>query len=370
MLDSITRPTLLLDIEKMKSNLDFMVSKANRLNVTLVPHFKTHQSKEIGQYFLDRGIEAITVSSVQMAEYFAENGWKDITVAFPFNRLETAAINRLIAAEIKIKLLITDRDTVAFLADHLEGSVDLFIELDTGYNRSGVDSDDIATIKLIVDEMAKSEKTAFYGLYLHPGNTYAQDSLDEIKSLWADAIQKINQVRDALTLSGVGDILVRMGDKPGCCVVDEMDGVDEIGPGNFVFYDLVMNYLNVCKESDIAVAVACPVVAKHDGRKELVIHGGAVHFSKDHLFDENEHKFFGEVVILEDSGWSSIIPDSKLVSISQEHGVLKVCEDLFNILEVGDVVGILPIHSCLTANLMSEYVTLSKHRLTHMSGRS
>lgn len=28
------------------------------------------------------GIQSITVSSLQMAEYFVEDGWKDITVAF------------------------------------------------------------------------------------------------------------------------------------------------------------------------------------------------------------------------------------------------------------------------------------------------
>lgn len=364
MLETITRPTLILDLEKMKSNIDFMVDKANRLGVKLVPHFKTHQSKEIGQFFLDRGIEAITVSSVKMAEYFVANGWRDVTVAFPFNRLEIAVIKNFLKQGVKVKLLITDTKTVSFLAEHLQESVDLFIELDTGYKRSGVSTDNLDEIKAIVNEMAKSDKTNFYGLYCHPGNTYHEDSVEAIKSLWADSIKKMNQVRDGLT--NFKSLTVRMGDTPGCCVVENMVGVDEIGPGNFVFYDLVMNYLNVCKESDIAVAVACPVVAKHEGRNEIIIHGGAVHFSKDHLFDENEQKFFGEVVILEETGWSAIIPDAKLISISQEHGILKVSNELFDTLNVGDVVGVLPIHSCLTANLMGEYFTFSGDQLEHM----
>lgn len=365
MLETITRPTLILDVEKMKSNIDFMVDKGSRLNVKLVPHFKTHQSKEIGHYFLERDIQAIAVSSVLMAEYFVKNGWKDITIAFPFNRLEIPVINGFLKQGVKVKLLITDVETVAFLAEHLEGTVDLFIELDTGYNRSGVAVDDVVQIELIAKEMAKSTKTHFYGLYCHPGNTYHEDSLEAIKSLWADAIKKVNNVRDGLIVFS-NDLLIRMGDTPGCRVVEEMGGVDEIGPGNFVFYDLVMNYLNVCDESDIAVAVACPIVAKHEGRKEIIIHGGAVHFSKDYLFDENEQKFFGEVVILSEAGWSNILPEAKLISVSQEHGILKVAQELFDELKVGDVVGILPIHSCLTANLMGEYLTFSSHRLEHM----
>lgn len=364
MLETITRPTLLLDLEKLKSNIEFMVDKANRLNVKLVPHFKTHQSKEIGRYFLDRGIEAITVSSVMMAEYFVVNGWRDVTVAFPFNRLEIEVINKFLSQGVKVKLLVTDNETVAFLAQHLQGSVDLFIELDTGYKRSGVSTDNLREIKAIANEIAKSDNTNFYGLYCHPGNTYHEDSLEAIKSLWADSIKKMNQVRDILT--NFKSLIIRMGDTPGCCVVENMDGVDEIGPGNFVFYDLVMNYLNVCKESDIAVAVACPIVAKHEGRKEIIIHGGAVHFSKDHLFDENEQKFFGEVVILEKTGWSTIIPDTKLISISQEHGIFKVSDELIDTLNVGDVIGVLPIHSCLTANLMRSYLTLDGQKMEHM----
>lgn len=365
MLETITRPTLILDLEKMKSNIDFMVDKASRLNVKLVPHFKTHQSKEIGKYFLERDVQAIAVSSVKMAEYFVGNGWKDITVAFPFNRLEVTTINRFLEQGVKVKLLITDVDTVAFLADHLEGAVDLFIELDTGYNRSGVSVDAMAEVESIAQEMAKSSKTHFYGLYCHPGNTYQEDSLEAIKSLWANSIKKVNRVRDGLR-SFSDSLFIRMGDTPGCSVVEEMNGVDEIGPGNFVFYDLVMNYLNVCEESDIAVAVACPIVAKHESRKEIIIHGGAVHFSKDHLFDENEQKFFGEVVILNEESWSNIIPEAKLISVSQEHGILKVNQEVFDALKVGDIVGVLPIHSCLTANLMGEYLTFSSQKLKHM----
>ncbi len=365
MIEKITRPTLLLDTKKMETNIDFMVEKADRLDVKLVPHFKTHQSKQIATFFNERGVDAITVSSVEMAAYFAENGWKDITVAFPFNRLEVEVINDFIRQGVTFKLLVTDGETVSFLNERLVGRVGLFIELDAGYNRSGVSTELTDEIKALAQEIIKSEKTEFYGLYCHPGNTYHSDSIEDIKRLWADAIEKTNTVRKAL--SGIGnDLIIRMGDTPGCAIVEDMEGIDEIGPGNFVFYDLVMNYLNVCAESDIAVAVACPIVAKNDMRREIVIHGGAVHFSKDHLFDESEKKFFGEMVIINDTGWSDIIPDAKLISVSQEHGVLKVSDELLETLAVGDIVGILPIHSCLTANLMGEYLTLEGYQFDHM----
>ena len=102
---NITKPTLILDKEKCLRNIEKMVSKAENNNLTLRPHFKTHQSLIIGDWFKMFGINSITVSSIVMAKYFAENGWNDITVAFPVNIREIAEINKL-AQKIKLNILI------------------------------------------------------------------------------------------------------------------------------------------------------------------------------------------------------------------------------------------------------------------------
>ena len=342
-----------------------MKERSERLGVKLIPHFKTHQSHAIGSWFKEAGVSSITVSSIKMAEYFAKDGWKDITVAFPINILEIKAINQIISKDVDLKLLIVSADTVLELESSLSGHVKVLIEMDAGYNRTGVSTDDSKTIDEIISAINQSDKCELYGLYCHPGNTYHTKSHDQIKAIWADAISKLKSVKSILA-SNHPDIKIRMGDTPGCTVVDEMDGIDEIGPGNFVFYDLVMDHIGVCQEEDIAVAVACPVVAKNDKRNQIVIHGGAVHFSKDYLLDSNGNKFFGEVVILQEGGWSPIVKGIKLSSISQEHGILTASEEVMQVVNVGDIIGMLPIHSCLTANLMKSYTTLSGEVLDHM----
>ena len=84
-LDSIKRPTLLVDEAICRENIRWMAEKAARLGVNFRPHFKTHQSKQMGRWFREEGIKSITVSSVSMAKYFNEDGWDDITIAFPLN---------------------------------------------------------------------------------------------------------------------------------------------------------------------------------------------------------------------------------------------------------------------------------------------
>jgi D-serine deaminase-like pyridoxal phosphate-dependent protein len=43
--------------------------------------------------------------------------------------------------------------------------------------------------------------------------------------------------------------------------------------------------------------------------------------------------------------------------LSQEHGILKVTHKEFDSFKVGDLVEIIPVHSCLTANLAKTYLT-------------
>ncbi len=101
------KPTLIVDKKRCKKNIEKMVSKAKKNNLIFRPHFKTHQSSKIAELFKEYGINKCTVSSVEMAEYFAENGWKDITIAFPFNILEINEINKLLIRRQYICFLLS-----------------------------------------------------------------------------------------------------------------------------------------------------------------------------------------------------------------------------------------------------------------------
>ena len=113
------KPTLIIDTAKVKLHIENMQSKATASQVIFRPHFKTHQSAEIGQLFKERGIVKITVSSVSMARFFARHGWKDITIAFPVNLSEIDEIEQL-ASHITLNLLVESTFSTQYLADHLE----------------------------------------------------------------------------------------------------------------------------------------------------------------------------------------------------------------------------------------------------------
>jgi D-serine deaminase-like pyridoxal phosphate-dependent protein len=127
--------------------------------------------------------------------------------------------------------------------------------------------------------------------------------------------------------------------------------------------------LGSCEFNQIAIVVGCPVVAIHFERKEIIVHGGAVHLSKDALVINNK-QIYGQAVTFSSKGWQK--PNEKIfvTKLSQEHGTIQATEKLLKSVKIGDMIGIIPIHSCLTANLMKLYYTTDDDTLDHLSGGS
>ena len=356
----LTKPTILIDENKCRNNIRHMQEKAERNDVVLAPHFKTHQSKAIGQWFKDAGIKAITVSSIDMALYFAEDGWSDITIAFPLNILQVKEITEL-AAKTRLTILATELSTVHRLVEQIDVHVDVLIEIDCGYNRSGVWWEDFKKIQALIDGVNNTQH-GFKGFYCHSGQTYHEDNAEAVLAIFNDSLHKLHdlQIRFADAKPEIS-----VGDTPSCSLSDDFPGVYSIHPGNFVFYDLTQVKIGSCREQQIGIALACPVVSKNDHLNHLVVHGGGVHLSKD-VLETSHGKIYGKMVTLTDHNWSFDLGDNYVVSISQEHGIIKVSPKVYEQISVGDVIGILPVHSCMAADVMGSMFTTTGEPLDHM----
>lgn len=346
----IVRPTLLVDKDICMRNIEKMAKKASDNNLHFRPHFKTHQSAKIGEWFKVYGVDAITVSSIRMAEYFAANGWDDITLAFPLNIHEVDHVNRL-AASIKFNVLIENREAAEVLTKNISNPIGVYINIDTGYNRSGILASRTGIIDSVLKIISKSKKIIFKGFLNHTGNTYQAKSTNEIFSRHFDALLKMKSLKQRYT-KNFPNVEISMGDTPSCSICTNFNDIDEIRPGNFVFYDLMQQNLGVCSFDDIAVKLVCPVVAKHVSRNEIIFYGGAVHLSKDWIMNINGKKMFGRVVIQSGGKKELLQPLNYVSKLSQEHGTIKVTQNQFKKFKVGDFVEIIPVHSCLTANEM------------------
>lgn len=359
----MTFPSLILNSDTAERNIKKMARKASDLSVEFRPHFKTHQSLEIGKWFRNEGVKAITVSSVKMAEYFSQDSWKDITIAFPVGIHNVHRLNELCSTGT-VSILAVDAQTLKEFDEKLTNKLGIYIELDPGYGRSGIPIKDFFTLDNLKSVVEQSERLLFKGFYTHAGHSYKCRSKQEIQEIAGPILNQLTNLKKHF------DDPICFGDTPSCSVLNSFGPIDQISPGNFVFYDWTQTKINSCSEEDIAVAMFCPVVAKYPKRNQLLIHGGAVHFSKDNFPDNDNNLYFGMVAQKTENGWGASMPGNILSSISQEHGTITCTPEFFGQVNVGDVISILPIHSCLTADLMGEYITIEGTRIDHMTRKT
>lgn len=351
----LTRPTLLLDKKRCLQNIERMAQKAASQGLVLRPHFKTAQSKKVGNWFRDFGVRTITVSSIRMAEYFAEDGWNDITIAFPHNLHETDRLISL-AEQTQINIVAENIESLQPLTKRLKHPIQVMIKADCGYHRTGLSIQEKNQIDRLIEFIEQHPPLSFRGFLTHSGHSYKVRGKQEIAKIHHESITEFAKFR-AEYEQAHPKLWLSYGDTPTCSAMDHFDGVNELRPGNFVFYDLSQWHIGSCNLDQIAVAMACPVVAKHPQRREVIIYGGGVHFSKDRVKTLENMEYYGLVVEADADSWQVDANAPKVVSLSQEHGTVKGSVDWLEKVKIGDWLYILPVHSCMTADLMKEYLT-------------
>lgn len=346
----LAKPTFLIDKEKTILKIEKMIKKAKSNELTFRPHFKTHQNKEVGRWFRDLGVFAITVSSFEMAEFFASDGWDDITVAFSVNPNEIETINTL-SHKIKLNVVLEDISVVDQLDSKLHNPVGVYIEINTGYHRAGLNPDDVDLITPLIQRLDECHNINFKGFLTFAGHSYHSRSTVEILKVHKEYMEDMLGLKNKY-ISTHPMLELSIGDTPTCSIAGDFNGIGEIRPGNFVFYDLMQVIIGSCTRKEVSAIVACPVVAIHEDRGEVIIFGGAVHFSKEAISTQERGDYHGDVVRLHDGLWNCDDTGAYLSWVTQEHGIVKASASFINKIKIGDFIGVIPVHSCLVANLM------------------
>jgi D-serine deaminase-like pyridoxal phosphate-dependent protein len=260
-------------------------------------------------------------------------------------------------AEIgNLNLLVDHPDTVRALeevATSRKMCLPVFLEIDCGGGRSGVDpASDVA--QLLVRRLADSEDIDLRGLLTHAGHAYRARSRSEAYEVACEERNLMTAFAAEVRDLGVDLPEVSVGSTPTLRAIDDLTGITEARPGNYVFFDAIQAAIGSCDLDDVAYSVLATVISVDPEQGRAVIDAGALALSKDpgpsHVDPECG---FGLPVTLEDQ---HPLPGLRIVGLTQEHGTLS--GPGVEALHPGTRIRIIPNHSCLSAACFDRYHVL------------
>jgi D-serine deaminase-like pyridoxal phosphate-dependent protein len=349
-IEELKTPAFLVDLPKLKANIESMKERARLHGVALRPHVKTHKTAEIARMQIQDEAAGITVSTLAEARFFQKAGFDDITYAFPItpNKLAAAAelTGRMKRFHILLDQLETARAVEAYGRDN-KVSFSVFLKVDCGYHRAGVNPLAPESIEL-AQHIHASEHIRFRGILTHAGHSYHCRNPEEIIKVARQEKDVMVEFDSRLKKHGISCETVSVGSTPTAIHAPGWQGVSEIRPGNYAFFDKFQADIGSCGLDEVAVAVLTTVAAHYPQHNQILIDAGALALSKDP----------GAVHIDEKIGYGAVPqnPLFKVFSISQEHGLITSETAIdFRAFPVGSLLKVIPNHSCLTAALFPKY---------------
>src|ERR1044072_9132143 len=360
-LETLKTPGLVLDVAKVKRNAETMSRRVKQFGADLRPHIKTHKCIEVARIQTAGHSGAVTVSTRTEARAFAANGFTKVTYAIP---IEPGKFNEAIeiSRDCELSLLTDDPEVPEQLNDAAKLAnvrLNLFLKVDCGYPRCGVEPGNPAATE-IPKRILDASNLRFAGILTHAGHSYNCQTKAEVLALAKHERDLMADFGAALRKE-IGQVpIVSIGSTPTITSVDHLDGINEVRPGNYIFFDAFQATLGSCSFDDCALTVLASVVHRDRERRKVIIDAGAIALSKDRgPAHHNPDCGYGRVLDLEGKDLNLTISE-----MSQEHGVMIAKdENVFERLRVGSRVRVLANHSCLTAAQHTHYNVLEDDRI-------
>ena len=360
-LSQIDTPAALIDRARMQANIERMQQRMNALGVRFRPHVKTSKCLPVVDAQVDAGAQGITVSTLKEAEQFFAAGIVDILYAVGVTpaKLEKVLALRRQGCQLKI---ITDNPAsaaaiVAF--GRQQGEVfEVWIEVDCDGHRSGIKPDDSAALQAVA-RVLDDGGMRLGGVLTHAGSSYELDTLPALEAMAEQERSGCVGAAQRLRAAGFACPGVSVGSTPTALSARNLDGVTEVRAGVYVFSDLVMHNVGVCRIDDIALSVLTTVIGHQVEKGWAIVDAGWMAMSRDRGTSKQQRDFgFGQVCAVD----GTVLPDYVMSGANQEHGIVsregEVDSAIATRFPVGTQLRLLPNHACATGAQFPKYYAL------------
>ena len=344
-------PCLLLHRTVLERNLSRVSTIATEAGVALRPHCKTAKSAEIARRATAGFNGAITVATLNEAEYFADHGFTDITYAIC---IVPSKLDRIVALQergVNISIITDNLGVAAKVAErsaNVSSPLPVLIEIDTGTKRTGLlpDSPDLIPLATLLHECPTLE---LRGVLSFGGFGYLEETPAKIAVAAEQERVRILEAADRMRQAGIPCPVVSVGSTPNVLCAQSFEGVTEIRPGVYVFGDLMMNALGVYDYEDIAVTVQASVIGHNRDQNRIYIDAGALALSQDQGFDRAGLPY-AKYGLIRHADNARPYAGIGVCNVNQEHGFVACLDHTdpfpFDDFPVGSTLRVIPNHAC------------------------
>lgn len=368
-LHDLDTPALIIDLPRLKRNTERMAARATSAGVRLRPHMKTAKSARVAELATAGHDGAITVSTLAEAAYFLQHGYRDITYAVCMIPDKLAHAARLQADYPGATITLITDDLVSAnemtrRARQLDARFTVLIEIDSGEHRTGLDAESDELLEL-GQVLRDSDTLELGGVLTHGGHSYNCRSIQEVKAVADEERLAVVRAAQRLEASGSPCPTVSAGSTPTAVHADSFEGLTEIRPGVYTFFDLAQLGRSSCERDDIALSVLARVIGHQPRYNRVLIDAGGLALSKDTSANTFMDVGFGLVC---DARTCEPIGTLRVASADQEHGFVEG-DPAGAELPIGSLVRILPNHACMTAAAHDHYAVLDGEQVTEIWDR-
>uniref|UniRef100_A0A0B7AMV0 D-serine dehydratase-like domain-containing protein n=1 Tax=Arion vulgaris TaxID=1028688 RepID=A0A0B7AMV0_9EUPU len=274
-LKELATPCFLIDIHRVRQNCQRMLKTCKELGVQLRPHTKSHKTLEIAEMQTNGTKRCIVVSTLAEAEFYAENGFDDILLAYPITEEKIQRCLALLTKLQQFHVFVSGKDGMECLENHVKDLPDgkvwsVVLELDAGLGRTGFVCDDFDAIYETASKVCASPKMRLESLYYHCGDSSSLNKQSDREKLQATHIDKILHIQNSLKEKGI-TCKAGVGSTATCShPIKDNFKLSEFHTGSYIFNDYNQVLLNSCTESDIACCVMTRVIA-HKPEKHMIL---------------------------------------------------------------------------------------------------
>ncbi len=356
--EPLETPVALLDLQRMERNILRMQHAVQALGVRFRPHVKTAKCVPVAVRQREAGAHGITVSTLKEADEFFAAGFDDILYAVGIvpNKLPHVLALRQRGCDLKLIVDSMDAALAVVQAGRAAGHVfEVLIAVDVAGLRAGVQPDSAALIE--IGRCLHEGGMAMAGVMTHGGGSYAARGHDALLAFAEQERTRCVQAAQRLRAAGLPCPVVSTGSTPTALSAHSAEGVTEVRAGVYVFFDLVMAGLGVCREDDIALSVLSTVIGHQLDKGWVLVDAGWMALSRDRG-TQGQPIDQGYGLVCSESG--DTLADWIVSAANQEHGIVTRRDgaapaDLLQQFPLGSRLRVLPNHACATAAQFNRY---------------